>query len=234
MILGKNILAVIPARRGSKRLPGKNIKLLAGKPLIEWTICEAKKSKYIDNIVVTTDCEKIAELSKKLDVNVPFIRPKSLSDDNSSSYDVVIHVLDFYKDCGIEYDIVILLQPTSPLRNAYDIDMAIELFFSKNAESVVSVSECEHSPLWSNTISEDLSIDSFLSDEIKNLRSQDLPTYYRLNGAIYVNMVERLYQEKDFIYNSRSFAYIMPKERSVDIDSRIDFELASILKKEEL
>ena len=225
MINNKKILAIITARAGSKRLPNKNILDLAGKPLIAWTIDEAKKSKYIDKLIVSTDSEKIAEISKKYGTEVPFMRPKELADDNATSIDVIKHAIEFLgKD---KFDYILLLQPTSPLRTIDEIDNAIEML-DDNTKAVVSVCETEHSPLWSNTLPEDLSMKNFIRSEVKNKRSQDLPKYYRLNGAIYIAETKYFYKNNGFL-GDKTKAYIMPQQSSIDIDSEIDFKLCEIL-----
>ena len=143
MLKNKKILAIIPARGGSKGLPGKNIKKLAGKPLIAWTIDQAKKSKYIDKLIVSTDSKEIAEISKKYGAEIPFLRSKKLAQDNSSIYDVIFDAINWFKKNNIDFDLIILLEPTSPLRENNDIDNAVELFINNwdKANSLVSVSE---------------------------------------------------------------------------------------------
>jgi len=231
MINNKKILAVITARKGSKRLVGKNMLDLGGKPLVTWTIEEAIKSRYIDNIIISTDAEEIIKLAEKFNrINVPFVRSNELSSDKSTSVDVILDALNFYKTRGINYDFVMMLQPTSPLRTSEDIDKSIEELSSKT-KSVVSVCETDHSPLWSNKLPKNKSMKNFLSNEIKNLRSQDLPKFFRLNGAIYIAEVNYLIREKGFLGDNTK-AYIMPAERSVDIDSKIDLELCKVLIKQ--
>lgn len=227
------ILAIIPARGGSKRLPRKNIISLEGKPLIAWTIEETKKSKYITDIIVSTDDEEIAKIAKEYNVSVPFIRPDYLSNDKATSYDVVIHAIDFLRlNKNMLYDYVILLQPTSPLRTVEDIDGAIEMLISRRADSIISMCECEHPPIWSNTLPNDLSIINFDKKEYKNLRSQDIPQYFRYNGAIYLTKISKLIEEKDFIFDSNSYAYIMPQSRSIDIDNKLDLLFCKTIIKE--
>lgn len=229
MFEGKKILAIIPARGGSKRLPRKNIMPLFDKPLIAWSIEAAKKSKYIDNVIVSSDSEEILEVARAFEANTPFVRPKELAADDTRSIDVVIHALNFYE--GDKYDCVILLQPTSPLRDEQDIDRAIEYFFIKNATSVIGVCEVEHSPLWSNTLDESMSMDNFLDDRYNNSRSQDLPTYYRINGAFYMSKVSSVLKNETFFTKKDIYAYQMSQEHSVDIDTFFDFITAeSILK----
>ena len=219
----KKCIAIIPARGGSKRLPNKNILDLGGKPLIAWSIEAALNSNFIDKVVVTTDCEKIAEISRKYGAEVPFIRPDHLSTDTASSNDVINHVLAHYEN---QFDSFLLLQPTSPLRNESDIQNAFNL--KKKYASVVSVCEAEHSPLWCNTLPVDFSMANFIHENVKNVRSQDLPTYYRINGAIYLTDVDYFVTNNGFI-SSNTVAYIMPQERSIDIDTLLDFKICNIL-----
>jgi CMP-N-acetylneuraminic acid synthetase len=227
--------AIITARGGSKRLPKKNILELAGKPLIAWTIEAAKNCSKIEDVIVTTDSEEIVKVAIEFGARVPFKRPEELSNDTATSFDVVKHCLDYLneiEDKQVEY--LVLLQPTSPLRSTEDIEKAIELLELKNASAVVSVCSTEHSPLWSNTLDETLSLDSFLRDEVKNTRSQDLPAYYRLNGAIYVCKVEDFLKEKTFFLSKNNFAYVMSTESSVDIDTQLDFLVADFLLKKKI
>jgi len=227
MYNNKKVLAIIPARGGSKRLPGKNIMDLNGKPLIAWTIEAAKKSQYIDKLIVSTDDEKISTISKKYGAEVPFIRPKELSSDTANSIDVIFHAINFYKEKSIEFEYILLLQPTSPLRITKDIDNAFKMI-SNDTKALVSVCETEHSPLWSNTLPDDLSMKDFIRPKIKNKRSQDLPKYYRLNGAIYISKIEYLKENNGFL-GKNTKAFIMPQERSVDIDSEVDYEICKII-----
>lgn len=224
------ILALIPARGGSKRLPRKNLLPLAGKPLIAWTIEAAKKSKYINTVCVSTDDIELQSVALEYGAEVPFLRPAYLANDIAKSTDVAIHALDWYKQQGKVFDTLILLQPTSPLRTTEDIDNAIKLYVEKEACSVTSVCETEHSPLWTNILPSDLSMDYFIRSEIKNSRSQDLPTYYRLNGAIYIVKSDTLYDTKSFIAEKGSFAYIMSQENSIDIDTKLDFYLVESIR----
>ena len=227
------ILALIPARSGSKRLPQKNILPLCEKPLIVWTIEVALKSRYISDVLVSTDSEGVANIAKDNGAWVPFLRPDFLSTDTATSFQVAEHAVNFCKKEGKYYDYLLLLQPTSPLRSVEDIDRAIEFLIDKSANSITSVCETEHSPLWTNTLPHDFSMNNFQREEYKNIRSQDLPIYYRLNGAIYLVSIKSLLQEKSFISSAESFAFVMPQERSVDIDTKIDFFVAkSIIENE--
>ena len=222
----RKILAVIPARSGSKRLFNKNIKDLNGKPLIVWTIQAALKSAYIDKVIVSTDSEEIADISKRFGAEVPFIRPSNLSDDKTDSLSVIKHAVEFYNS---QYDIVVLLQPTSPLRNTQDIDEAFKLL-NNNTKAVVSVCKTDHSPLWSNTLSDDYCMQYFIKEDVKGKRSQDIPQYYRLNGSIYISFILDMINNNGF-FGELTKAYIMPKERSVDIDDLFDFQFAEYLLK---
>ena len=228
MYKNKRILALIPARGGSKGLPGKNTLSFHRKPLIAHSISQAFKSKYLDKVMVSTDSEKIAGVSRKHGACVPFLRPKSLASSKSNMSDVVIHALNYLSRKGEEHDLILLLQPTSPLRVSGDIDKAIELYFVKKASAVVSVCPCEHHPWLSATLKQDLKIEKLLGKVHKN--RQELPQYYRLNGAVFLIGVDIFKKAKTFLIKN-SYAYVMPAERSVDIDSRLDFEFAELLAK---
>jgi len=229
MIHGKSVLAIIPARGGSKGLPGKNIKDLCGKPLITWSIDVAEACSSIDKIVVSTDDDQIADCAKKYDAEVPFMRPQELASDTASIIDVIFHTIDWFKkhqDFRPEY--ILLLQPTSPLRTIEDIEGTIQMLKDKDARAVVSVCETDHHPWWSNILPEDGNMKDFLRRDILNKRRQDLPIFYWLNGAVYLAATNYLCEHNGF-FGPNTFAYKMPKERSVDIDSTIDFKLAALL-----
>ena len=224
MYKNKTFLAIIPARGGSKRLPRKNILDLNGKPLIAYSIKAGLKSKYIDKVMVTSDDAEILSISKYYGANT-IQRPIELANDTATTFDAIKHTID---NCET-YDYIVLLQATSPLRNEKHIDEAIELLESKKADAVVSVCEMDHSPLWSNTLDESLSMKGFLKDEVLNTRSQDLENYYRLNGAIYICKTHKLLEEKSFMLKNDIFAYVMDRESSIDIDEEIDFRMANML-----
>lgn len=229
MYKDKTFLAIIPARGGSKRLPRKNVLDLAGKPLIDWSIEAGLKSKYIDTIVVSSDDDEILDISIKFGATI-IKRPEELASDTATTFDAIKHAIE-----NIEiYDYIVLLQPTSPLRDEKHIDEAIELLETKKADAIVSICEMDHSPLWSNTLPEDNNMSSFLRDEILNKRSQDLEKYYRLNGAIYICKTEKLLEEKSFFLKNNIFAYVMDRESSIDIDEEIDFKMAEFLIEENI
>ncbi len=222
MISGQRVLALIPARGGSKRLPRKNVRLLNGKPLIGWTIDAARGSRYVDDVFISTDDQEIADAAWEHGIDVPELRCAELASDSATAESVLADVLKRYES---KVDIVVLLQPTSPLRTHVHIDEALELFVSKKAHSVASVTQCEHSPLWANTLPEDGSMKNFIRPEALR-RSQDLPSYYRLNGAIYAFDAKQFMQNERIQYTSKSFSYVMDNHVSLDIDNQIDFDMA--------
>ncbi|WP_141053994.1 acylneuraminate cytidylyltransferase family protein [Aliarcobacter cryaerophilus] len=224
MYENKTFLAIIPARGGSKRLPRKNILDLCGKPLIAWSIKAGLNSKYIDKVVVSSDDDEILNISLNFGAET-IKRPVELASDTATTFDAIKHTIDNFE----KYDYIVLLQPTSPLRDAKHIDQAIELLETKKADAVVSVCEVDHSPLWSNTLPKDGNMSNFLKDEILNKRSQDLEKYYRLNGAIYICKTEKLFENKGFFLKDNIFAYKMDRESSVDIDEEMDFKIAEVL-----
>lgn len=224
MIDGQKILAVITARGGSKGLPGKNIRPLAGVPLIGWSIRAARGSALVDRTIVSTDDENIARVARECGGEVPFIRDAKLAGDATPSLDVVLDALDRVPG----FDIVVLLQPTSPLRTSDDVDGAIRLCIEKGAPTCVSVCEADKSPYWMYTVSADARMNPVLPAENRATRRQDLPTVHVLNGALYVARVNALRNTRAFVTGD-TVAYPMPKTRSVDIDTATDFLVAEHL-----
>ena len=222
------ILGLILARGGSKRLPRKTLRLLAGKPLLAWTAEAARAARHLDRVILSTDDAEIAAVGRDFGIEVPFTRPAELATDHSTGLEVILHALHRLADQGETYDYVVVLQPTSPLRSAADIDAAIELLRQRQADAVISVCETDHPPEWSNTLPADRSMAAFFRPGIRGTRSQDLPASYRLNGAIYVYNCARLLDSGSLEMDDNSYAYVMPRERSVDIDSVIDFEIAEL------
>lgn len=216
-------IAIIPARSGSKGLKDKNIKELLGKPLIAYSIEAALKSELFDEVMVSTDSETYASISREWGAQVPFLRSEETASDSASSWDTVREVLAGYMALGREFDTVCLLQPTSPLRTCEDIKNAYQIYQDKNAHTVIGVCQTEHSPLWENTLPEDGAMDDFISKE-HSQRRQMLPTYYRINGAMYFVDADTVVKSGD-IYE-KSFAYVMPTEKSIDIDTELDFLIA--------
>lgn len=228
MYKDKTLLAIIPARSNSKRLPRKNILDLEGKPLIAWTIEAALQSKYFDRVIVSTNNNEIASISKKYGADVPFMRPDRLATDEAKSVDVVLELLDRLKDDNECYDYIALLQPTSPLRGKKDINESVELLKDRNCEAVISVCKMEHSPQWCNVLPDNNEMTNFLDNGIINKNSQDLNQFYRLNGAIYLCKTSRLKKEKTFFLSSKCFAHKMKDENSIDIDTMNDLNLAKV------
>lgn len=224
---GKNI-AIIPARSGSKGLKNKNIKSLNGKPLLAYSIDAALDSGLFDEIYVSTDSEEYAKIALDYGAKVPFLRSIATATDTSSSWDVVREALKKYEQMGRSFSVVTLLQPTTPLKKAEDIQGAYQIYLEKNANAVVSVCEVDHSPLWCNTLPEDRSLSNFIHKEINGLPRQELKTYYRINGGIYMVKVD-YFNQTDNIYASECFAYIMDKSRSIDIDDEFDFKIAEAI-----
>jgi len=225
VIKGKSILAVIPARGGSKGLPKKNILELAGKALIAWSIEAASKSRYIDRLIISTDSKKIADVAKQYNCEVPFMRPPELATDDANSDEVILHALD---KLGDKYDIVMVLQPTSPLRESKDIDQALELMQKNNISAVVSVCSSKKPLHWHFTLESDGKLKQIYKDKIFYTNRQELPITYSPNGALYIAKTDYFRSKKTF-YTSSTFAYLMPPERSVDIDNQIDFFTAEAI-----
>lgn len=223
-----SIVGIIPARKGSRGLPGKNVKMLAGKPLIAWTAEQASQSRYLDRVIVTTDDAGIARIASGYGAQAPFLRPEKLATSTAKMADVLLHAVEYLRKQGYNYKFIVLLQPTSPLRGAPDIDRAIELFFRKKAGAVVSVCECEHHPRWSYPLSAGGKISGSRASAAAAANRQELPRLYRPNGAVYVAETNYLKKHNGFL-GGRTYGYVMPQERSVDIDNIMDFKFAEFL-----
>lgn len=222
-------IAIIPARSGSKGLPDKNIKELCGKPLMAYSIEAAIESKCFDEVFVSTDSHKYAEMAKRYGANASFLRSKETSSDTAGSWDVVREVLAEFGKRGKVFDKIMLLQPTSPLRTAEDIVNSFALMDNKGANAILGVTETEHSPIWCNVLPEDGCMDDFINEKYAGLPRQLLPTFYQLNGAIYLVKIEEI--KKEVMFRDKCFAYVMPRERAVDIDSILDFKYAEAVLK---
>lgn len=218
MINDKKVLAIIPARGGSKGVPRKNVRLLAGKPLIAWTIEEAKKSKYIDRLILTTEDDEIIETAKTYGCEVPFIRPIELAQDSTPGIEPILHALKQIKG----YDYIVVLQPTSPFRLAEDIDSCIERLVETKSSACVSVTKPDSSPYWMYTINEAGKMQPLIKQEELTARRQDLSIVYALNGAVYVAEVDWLKSNQSLLTEDTT-AFVMPTERSFDIDTEKDF-----------
>lgn len=222
------VFGLIPARGGSKGIPRKNIKLIGGKPLIVWTIEAALRSSKLDGVVVSTDDAEIAEVARCAGAQVPFMRPAELAQDHTPGLDPVIHALDQLP----QYNSVLLLQPTSPLRNTEDIDSCLSLVERTNAKSVVSVTEADIHPYWTYRLSADQKITRFV-DGAPIARRQDLPEAFALNGAMYFAQAQWL-RDSGSLVGVETLAYVMSKEHSVDLDTPLDWKFAELLMKESL
>lgn len=220
------VFALIPARGGSKGIPRKNVKAIAGKPLIVWTIEAALRSPLLDAVVVSTDDPEIADVARRAGAQVPFMRPAELAQDQTPGIEPVLHALDQLP----EYDSVLLLQPTSPLRSTEDIDGCLGLAGHTNTPSIVSVCEADTHPYWTYRLTEGQALRRFVDSE-PVARRQDLPQAFALNGAMYFAEANWLRRTKIFI-NSETLAYVMDRERSVDLDTPLDWKFAELLLKE--
>lgn len=221
-----SIIGILPARGGSIGIPGKNIKMLAGKPMLAWSIEAALQSQSLEHVIVSTDDEEIAKIARQHGVEVPFLRPPELASDTASSLEVVLHALEWlhlHRHAHPEF--VLLLQPTSPLRSADDIRRAVKLQREKNADAVVSVCPAPHPPHWYRQIAPS---GVLIHSAEGPTRRQEGESFYQLNGAIYLIRVETLLQTRTFMPNPTQ-ALVMPVARSVDVDTPFDFCMADLL-----
>ncbi len=221
------IIGVIPARGGSKSIPRKNIKILRGKPLVAYTIEEAKKSKYLTHLVVSTEDEEIKNISLKYGAEVPFLRPKELATDDALAIPTVQHtVITIEKIKNVKYDYVIMLQPTAPLRKTEDIDKALAMLIEADADGIISVVDVDN---WHPMKMKKFDENSYLIDHqtppVENPPRQILPRVYMVNGAIYATKRD-VFMEKNTFKGEKCLGYIMPPDRSVNIDIEIDFLIA--------
>ena len=223
------VLGLITARGGSKGVPGKNIKVIADKPMITWTIEAAIKSTSLSRVIVSTDDKDIAQISLQSKAEVPFMRPNILAEDDSPHIDTVIHAVEWMvTNENYNADYIMLLQPTSPMRTARDIDDAISIALEKDLGCVISVCESKSHPNFTWSISEDGSLTNFLSKPKEYLRRQTLKPAYAQNGAIFLIRQDILLKEKT-LYASTVFPYIMPQERSLEVDDSWDMYLADLI-----
>jgi len=224
MYKNQKILAIIPARGGSKGLPQKNIRPMLEKPLIGWTIEQAKASKYIDEIHVSTDCQKIADTAEKFGIKVPELRPAKLAEDSTSSMEVVNYILENYDSKGLEFDILILLEPTSPLRKIDDIDNAIELLMQNHtAEGVISLGEIqiEH-PMIAKKINKEGKIEPYIENAKKISQRQQADKAYFPYGVIYMIKTD-IFKQKKVFYTENVIPYFIERWQNYEIDDICDF-----------
>lgn len=218
MIHKKTVLAIIPARGGSKGVPKKNIQKVGGKSLLEWTAQEAGRSKYIDRLVLSSEDAEIIQLAKKCGIDVPFVRPMELTQDDSPASEAVLHALQMLPG----YDYVVLLQPTSPLRIAADIDGCLEMTVAGNSKSCISVTETDKSPYWMCRLDNNNILHPLIPSESPSKRRQEYPPVYLPNGAVYLADTNFFLTHRNFKSES-TIGYKMPRERSLDIDTELDF-----------
>jgi CMP-N,N'-diacetyllegionaminic acid synthase len=233
MINEKSVIAIIPARGGSKGLPGKNIKELCGKPLIAWSIEAGLGSKYIDEVIVTTDSEEIAHIARAFGASVPFMRPTELASDTATSFDAIKHTLDYCEnELNKKFDYIVLLEPTSPLRDMNDIDMAIEQLLSNpQASALVGICKTEsQNPAFLVKKNDENFLVGYENKNMKVLRRQDISDVYFFEGSIYVSLIETLLTEKTF-YHETTLGYEVPKWKALEVDDLDDFVMIEALMK---
>ena len=238
MIGNKKLLAIVTARGGSKRLPGKNTLKLAGKPMIAWSIEAALESKFIDKVLVTTEDEDIANIAREFGAEVPFMRPNELASDSASSIDAVIHAIQALKDLHSDsYEYIILLQPTSPLRTSQHIDEAVGLLLDRNAEGIVSICEADNLKMKANPfpVGMDENGKIYKKSDHSSTNKRDLHSNgkefdkeYRINGAIYLCKTSVLIKELTFFHGT-SYAYVMDPSESIDIDYDYDYKKCELI-----
>ena len=223
-------VAIVPARGGSKGVKNKNIRRLQGRPLIEHTLRAARRSKLIDKVVVSTDSPRIRRIAEGCGGMVPFLRPKALARDRTPGISPIIHAVDWLEtNLGWDIATVVVLQPTSPLRLSSDIDGAIRLLARKKAQAVCSVSQVTEHPHWMKKMNKGGKLTNYIKSKVSTSR-QDLPKLFRLNGAVYVIRKKRLERAKT-LSPPGTLGFAMPIERSVDIDTLLDFKVAEALMK---
>jgi CMP-N-acetylneuraminic acid synthetase len=223
------LLGLITARGGSKRVPGKNLRNVGGKPLVAWTIEEACKSTMLDAVVMTTDDAKIAEVARRYGASVPFMRPYHLAEDATPHIDCVFHAIEQLLAQGEKpFDAVVLLQPTSPLRTADDIDGLLRYAIENNAESAVTIHESVEHPYFIRFLNEENILCPIIKQDIFYPRKQDLEKTYYINGAIYFNTLESLYKTKSF-YPKKQYGYEISIEHALQVDSEFDLTIADLL-----
>ena len=223
------MLGIIPARGGSKRLPGKNIAPTAGKPLISWTIDVALEAAFIDKVLLSTDDINIKQIGSSLGVDEVIVRPASLAQDTIPTSSVLLHALSVLEERGESFGYLVLLQPTSPLRTVEDVDKAFELMDKMNGIGVVSVCRSEHPKEWIGHISTDGYLETFIEQTELGKQSQELLPAYQVNGAIYIVPVSQFLEAKTVFLRGRMVAYVMDRKSSVDIDEEYDLLLAEWL-----
>ncbi|WLR41583.1 acylneuraminate cytidylyltransferase family protein [Bacillus carboniphilus] len=227
MYNNKKFLAIIPARGGSKGIPRKNLADVKGAPLISYSIEEALKSKYLDSVIVSTEDQEIAEVSTQLGAEIPFLRPNEFASDTAKTIEVLVYTVNKLEESGRNYDYLVLLQPTQPLRKSWHIDEAIEQIVNSSYSDLVSVSKVDDHPILVRKISDDGSVINLL-DVNSSVRRQDFPDFYKVNGAIYINKIDDQFGLQSSL-NDNKLAYIMSKEYDLDIDEPLDLEILKLM-----
>lgn len=223
MYKNKKILAVIPARGGSKGVPRKNIIEVGGHPLIKYTIDCGKNSKYLDRVVISTEDLLIKRVAEENGGDVPFLRPKELAEDTSKTIDCIVHAVDTLESMEEEYDYVMVLQNTVPLRKSWHIDEAIEMIVDSNERSLISISEVDEHPILMRTLNEDKTVRNLLQMN-STMRRQDFPKFYKVDGAIYIQKLDKDFN-LDTSLNDGKLGYVMDKKYTTDIDNYIDIKI---------
>lgn len=222
------VLFVITARGGSKGVPRKNIKMLGGMPLIAYKIIAAQKCQFENRIIVSTDDEEIANISKGYGIEIPFMRPKELATDTASSMEVVAHAMDWVtKNDREKYDYVCLLEPSSPFASFQDIDKALELIIERDADTLLGMKEVEVATTFIHSLDDKGGLSHFYYaiKDLKSIRRQDQKKEYTMNGCMYIAKWNYFIQNKLF-HSENSVPYIMPEEKSIEIDTMLDYEVA--------
>lgn len=228
MIGDKRVLVLITARGGSKGVPGKNIRPLCGKPLIHWTIEAAKQSAYVDRVLVSTDSEEIRRVAQLAGAEAPFLRPASLATDLAKQEDAILHAMEWCEANGQRYDYLMVLVPTTPLRDTAEINSTIEMLTGHAiARAIFTVRECDHSPLQANQLPPDGCMDGFVPEALKLKNRQELPTYFQLSGSVCLSEWDWYRAQKSFL-TSHTYAYITTARKGLDIDNMSDFLLAEL------
>jgi CMP-N,N'-diacetyllegionaminic acid synthase len=229
---GSKVLGLVPARAGSKRLPQKNVLPFNGKPLIAWTIQAGLDSRYIDDVVVSTDSGEIRDTAARFGPDFVLERPEELGSDSASSVDVALHTIDALAVRGKRYEYLVLMQPTSPLREARHVDEAFALMAEKKARAITGVCKTDHPAAWLGKIPQSLSMDEFLAKGLLDRGRKDSDGEdYQINGAIYIVAITELQQSRTFFPRTGSYAYLMKREESIDIDTYPQFLVAEILQR---
>ena len=228
MINDKSVLGLIMARGGSKGLPRKNLRQVGGKPMIAWTVEAGKHSQCIDRLILSSEDDEIIDTARQFECEIPFVRPKNLATDESSPLEVIRHTIESLPE---KYDYLVLLQPTSPLRIASDIDRCVELCYQKKAPACVTITESEKTPYWMYELQEGHRMHPVMSGTERVVRRQDLPKTYTLNGAVFVARFDWIINQNDFL-GPDTIGCEMPRVRSIDIDSETDLIVANALLKE--